>query len=177
MKTNLIYKGLLWLMAFTASLHAVFVSVVILLTADLLTGIWASIRSGEKITSNKLWNTGNKIILYNLAVIVSFVVETYLFQEIPWVRIVTGFIAMTELQSFYENICKITGKDIWSYIKEHINQFKKNEKHEKLHFSPTHGPAQPDRMQGNSHNQLKHGVGYNPAGIYPADSGHTGAGT
>jgi phage-related holin len=95
------------------------IAVCVLLIADFITGVWASIKlkGWESINSRRMAHSITKIILYNLAIIISYMTQTYLFSEIPWLDISVGFIASVEIFSMYENIKKITGLDISLAVK------------------------------------------------------------
>lgn len=129
MKESTLLKALFWFAVFTAPLHNTFYTILFLLASDMITGIWAASKKNEAITSHRLADTFNKMLLYNLGVLVCFALELNIFTEIPLVKIAAGTVAMIELKSLFENIAKVTGRDIWPQIweamKEGLRVFKK----------------------------------------------------
>jgi hypothetical protein len=68
--------------------------------------------------------TVSKLLLYNLAILSGFLCETYLIKEIPFTKIISGFIALTELKSISENVTAVTGVNYWSKIMEYVKRSK-----------------------------------------------------
>ena len=95
-------------------IRSIMIAISVLVIADLITGVWASKKEGQNITSNGLKRTISKTIAYQTAVIVAFIIETYLVPEMPVIKVVAGLIGLTEGKSFFENIHRITGIDFWS---------------------------------------------------------------
>lgn len=92
----------------------------VLIILDFITGIWASIKRDQSITSYKMRRTIVKTLAYQGAIIFGFVMETYLLQEMPVVKIIGGLIAVTEAKSFFENLSYISGVDFLSLIMNKI---------------------------------------------------------
>jgi phage-related holin len=92
----------------------VMIAVSVLIIADFITGVWASRKLKEPITSSGFKQTVIKTLAYQSAVVIAFVMETYLLEGVPVVKVVAGLIALTEGKSFFENIHRITGVDFWS---------------------------------------------------------------
>ena len=100
-----------------APIHAVMITVGILILADLVTGIWAAIKRGEKITSALLRRTVSKILVYQTSVITGFLVETYLIAGIlPVSKLVAGVIGLVEFKSILENGNTILGHDLFKTV-------------------------------------------------------------
>lgn len=100
-----------------APIHPVLISVGFLIVADLLTGIWAAKKRGEKISSAAMRRTVSKIVIYQLAVIGGFVLEKYLLSDLlPVSKIVAGVIGLVEFKSMLENSGSIVGGDIFKMI-------------------------------------------------------------
>ncbi len=120
-----------------APIHSILLAVSLLIGLDMITGIWASIKRKEKITSAGLKKTVIKTFLYQCSVIVAWLMETYLLEGIPVVKVVTGIIAVTEGKSFFENVHAITGTDFWSLAIEKIQTAaSKNPPDEIIEVSP-----------------------------------------
>jgi hypothetical protein len=88
-------------------------AVAVLVALDMVCGIWAAYKRGEKITSAQMRHSVTKIIIYELALIVAFIAETYLLSDfIPITRIIAAAIGSSELKSLYENMSEISGDDL-----------------------------------------------------------------
>lgn len=113
-------KALVWFGVFLAPIKATMLAVSFLVLIDLITGLWASHKRNEKITSNGIRRTVSKTLAYQLAVICSFVMEQQFLGGIPIVKVVAGLIASTEFKSVLENISSITGVDFWDSLIESL---------------------------------------------------------
>ncbi len=111
-----------WVALFVAPAKATMLAVSFLVAGDLVIGIWASRKRGEAFSSAKLRQTVTKTLGYQLAVIFSFVTETYLLQELPVLKVVAGLIATTELTSILESISDITNTPFGELIKKLFNK-------------------------------------------------------
>lgn len=115
-----------WLIVFISPVRAVMTAIMFLAVTDLITALWAVLKRQEKVTSVGLRKTINKILAYEIAVVLSYVVETVFQLGVPVVRLIAGLIAVTELKSNLENLYYITGLDYWQKIVDYMN-FKKKE--------------------------------------------------
>lgn len=106
-----IAKGLaLSLIALIAPLQTTVLATLALSAIDLMTGLLASKKRGEPITSSGLKRTAMKSILYPLAILIAHVTALYLTgPDIPLVKIVAGYIGLVELKSSLENMDIILG--------------------------------------------------------------------
>lgn len=100
-----------------APIHAVIVSVGVLIFADLVTGIWAAKKRNEKIGSAAMRRTVSKIVIYQTAVITGFLLETYLLSGLlPVAKLVAGVIGLVEFKSILENSNSILGQDLFKSV-------------------------------------------------------------
>jgi hypothetical protein len=107
-------KLLLVAVAALAPIHAVIISVGLLVIADLVTGIWAATKRSEKIKSAALRRTVSKMVIYQIAVITGFLLEQNLLAElVPVTKIIGGIIGLVEFKSILENANVITGTDLF----------------------------------------------------------------
>lgn len=114
-------KLMLASVAALAPIHQVMYSVGFLIFADLITGMWAAKKRGEKISSAAMRRTISKIVIYQLAVIGAFVLETNLLSELlPVTKIVAGVIGLVEFKSMLENSGHIVGGNIFKMILEKL---------------------------------------------------------
>ena len=118
MKLNMLMKTIgIALITFFAPIYPAMIAVGILILIDTITGIIAAKRAGESITSKKMGMCITKSIVYQLLIISAHLCETFLFAQIPFVKISLAFLAMTEFTSLAENFEKATGKNLLKYIK------------------------------------------------------------
>jgi len=92
------------IIAVFAPAKALLISVGFLILADLITGIWAAYKKGEKIQSSVRRRSISKALIYNIAVLSGFLVEVYMLEAIiPVSKIVASVIGLVELTSILEN--------------------------------------------------------------------------
>lgn len=97
----------------------------VLIFADVLTGMKAARKRGERIHSRKMSTTVNKMIFYALAIILSRVMEVSFIPWLPVAQLTAGYIAVVEFKSNMENIAEITGIDIWNFLKDKLSDWAK----------------------------------------------------
>lgn len=90
-------------------------AVLLLIAADWLTGVYASRKEKKKITSRGFRKTVEKFVLYTLAIVTTYLVETEI-AEFRMANVVAGYVALTELKSIFENIVRITGRNVMNEI-------------------------------------------------------------
>jgi hypothetical protein len=99
--------------AVLAPIKAIMIVVGLLIFADLILGIWASIKRGEEIKSSAMRRTISKLVVYQVAIITGFLCETYLLGgTIPISKLVGAAIGMVEIKSIFENSNSILGYDL-----------------------------------------------------------------
>jgi len=100
-------------------------AVLVMVTIDLITGIWAATTRAEIINSAGFRRTVRKMLGYTILIVAGHIVDvTLLNGSIHLPAIFAAYIGLTELQSVRENVACITGndvlQDIWESIKEKI---------------------------------------------------------
>ena len=88
---------------------------------DLVTGIWASRKRKEAITSRRLERTWSKIIIYPLGIIFGHWAEV-LVPEIPFVKGATLLLIIIEGKSLEENFGYILGQPLSKYIRDLVTK-------------------------------------------------------
>lgn len=116
----------IWFAIIIAPIQASMAAVCALVLCDLATGVWASIKRGEKFTSWGMRKTASKILAYELAIVLAYVMESAFLPSLPVVKGIAGFIAATEFKSNLENLSRITGLDLWQAIRGFIQGSKFN---------------------------------------------------
>jgi phage-related holin len=94
--------------------------IIFLITADLITGIWAAKKRGELINSSGFRRTFQKVVVYALCIIVAEYIRIVMFKDLQ-INVaypIAILIVITEFKSISENALTITGIDIWAKIKD-----------------------------------------------------------
>lgn len=115
--------------AVLAPVQGVMIATAFLICADTFTGIWRSLKRGDRLSSSKLGTTLSKLFLYQLLIITALVMQTHLIPLVPVVSLVSAAIAAREGLSVFENISSITGVDFVTALIEKLNPIKPD-KHE-----------------------------------------------
>jgi predicted transcriptional regulator len=114
---DILKNALVASIAVFAPIQAVIIITGALVFADLITGILAARKRGDKINSAGLGRTVTKTTVYLTAVCMGFLVEKYMINEIISIsKIVSGIIGMVELKSLMENLNTIHGQNIFKEI-------------------------------------------------------------
>lgn len=98
-----------WLLTLISPMTTIMFTIIFLIIVDFITGAYASFKNNIPISSERIGNTVSKFFIYNLVVLSAFLLEKYIVNEIPFQRIITGFIAIAEVKSILENFNKIYG--------------------------------------------------------------------
>lgn len=105
------------IVAALAPIHTIMVSAGLLIIIDVVTGIWAAYRRGERLRSSAFRRTVSKLTVYQLAIISGFLVQHFLLTDsLPIVNMVAGAIGLTELKSIFENVDSINGGSLLKAI-------------------------------------------------------------
>jgi len=121
---NLFLAVVLFLMPIHDTVHLV----VWLIFLDFGTGVSASIKEHgiKSITANRMANTVSKILFYTIAIIATFVLQKIVDDGTQLAKITALYIGAVELKSIYENVSRITGRDLvgalWVMIKGKVNE-------------------------------------------------------
>lgn len=126
MKEWMFLKGKVWLFASLAvflPIKELMLTIGFLVGADLVVGVWKAIKTGQRIRSRRMSDTITKLLLYQLAIMSGFLIETFIISElIPVTKLIATVIAIIEFKSIIESIEAVTGKDLWSKIKTIIGR-------------------------------------------------------
>ena len=126
MKWSLFLKGKFWLLGIiTIFLHIkeLMITIGFLVGADMVVGIWKALKIGQRIRSRRMSDSVTKMMLYQLAIVSGFLIETYIIEQlIPITKLIATVIAIIEFKSIVESIEAVTGKDLWGKIKTLIGR-------------------------------------------------------
>ena len=128
-------KVFLLVIAYFTPITEMVIVMLIFLILDTISGIWASLKKGEKLESHKLRKTVYKIIWYTITVMLSWMMEkTFSLTWSNLASLVCGFICFVELKSIFENVTSITNEPVFMKIlkimkrkgSETINEIEEN---------------------------------------------------
>lgn len=105
-----------WLLTILSPINGVMMTMVFLILVDFITGSYASYKRKIPISSERISNTISKFFIYNLVILASFLLETFIVDEVPFLKIIAGFVAITEIKSILENFNKIYGIDLFKAL-------------------------------------------------------------
>ena len=130
--------------AFFLPISGILIMIGVLIAIDTFTGIWKANKLGEKITSRKLSSIISKLALYEITVIMFFLIDKFILNEIiltffsvPFMltKVTALVLASIEVLSINENYKVVKGIDLWQSmkllfsrakeIKEDLNKIKK----------------------------------------------------
>lgn len=104
-----VIKLMFWLFTLLSPVNGVMVTMVFLIVVDFITGSYAAIKNHIPIRSSRIGHTISKFFIYNLVILAAFFLEKHIVDEVPFLKIIAGFIAITEIKSVLENFNKIYG--------------------------------------------------------------------
>lgn len=115
--TKFLHSLLISTLAVFIPIQAALITVGVLTFSDLILGLMAANKRGEKITSAGLRRTMSKLFIYEVGVLLAFLCETYLMGGfMPIAKIVSGLIGTIELKSCFENLDEIYGSNLFAMI-------------------------------------------------------------
>lgn len=103
-----------------------FLTVLLLIFVDLVSGILAARKRGESVNSAGIGRTVVKLLIYELVICLSFLAETYLMGPlIPASKICASLIGTAELLSVLENLNTLSGGTLLKAIIDKITSMGK----------------------------------------------------
>lgn len=113
-----------YLIGLAITLSAVFAPIkelilvtIVLIIVDLVTGILAAKKRGEKISSAAIRRTLGKFSIYITSICVGFLMERYMLEGfIPVSKIAAGLISVVEGKSIFENLDTINGSPVFKAL-------------------------------------------------------------
>jgi hypothetical protein len=119
-------KGKVWFLAGLAvflPIKELMFTIGFLVASDMVVGIWKALKLKQRIRSRRMSDTVTKLLLYQIAIMSGFLIETFIIAElIPITKLVATVIAVIEFKSIVESIESVTGKDLWSKLKTIIGR-------------------------------------------------------
>ena len=112
--------------AFFLPISGILLMIGLLIILDTITGIWKANKIKEKITSRKLSSIISKLALYEVTVIMFFLIDRFILNDIiltffsvPFMltKIVALVLSSIEVMSINENYKAVKSIDLWSSMK------------------------------------------------------------
>ena len=112
--------------AFFLPISGILIMIGVLISIDTITGIWKANKLGEKITSRKLSSIISKLALYEITVIMFFLIDKFILNDIiltffsvPFMltKVTALVLASIEVMSINENYKIVKGIDLWQSMK------------------------------------------------------------
>jgi hypothetical protein len=128
-----LHNVLLALLLFMAPIKGILITVGAFIILDTASGIWKSIKKKVPITSRGLSAIISKMLLYQLTVITTYLLDYYILGEIIYglfsidqllTKIVAMVLVFIEAQSINENYKEIRGVDLWEQFKKLLSRAK-----------------------------------------------------
>lgn len=97
--------------------HSAIITALCLPLIDLALALVVARKAGVPVTSAGIKRTVAKVLMYEVGIILAFIVETNLLGSlVPVTRMVTGLIGMTELKSCLEHLDELGGNQLFATI-------------------------------------------------------------
>lgn len=112
--------------AFFIPISGILIMIGVLISIDTFTGIWKANKLGGKITSRKLSAIISKLALYEVTVIMFFLIDRFILNDIlltffsvPFMltKVVALVLSSIEVMSINENYKVVKGIDLWQSMK------------------------------------------------------------
>ena len=112
--------------AFFLPISGILIMIGVLIAIDTFTGIWKANKLKEKITSRKLSGIISKLALYEITVIMFFLIDKFILNDIiltffsvPFMltKVTALVLASIEVMSINENYKAVKSIDLWSSLK------------------------------------------------------------
>ena len=112
--------------AFFLPISGILIMIGVLIAIDTFTGIWKANKLNEKITSRKLSSIISKLALYEVTVIMFFLIDKFILNDIiltffsvPFMltKVTALVLASIEVMSINENYKIVKGIDLWQSMK------------------------------------------------------------
>lgn len=117
------------IIAVFAPAKAMILASLALIAIDLVTGLLAARKQEIPITSAGIRRTISKLVVYEVAILIAFIAQTYLLgNTIPAANIVAGLVGITELTSCLENLNIISGTNLLKSAIDKLGSANKDEK-------------------------------------------------
>ena len=111
-----------WIFSFFVPIKGFLLFVIAVTFADMVTGIKAARKEGQKISSKGMYRTVEKIVTYYVGIMIFEGAKNTFSLPVPITYMVAFLIAAVELTSISENIKRITGVNLATLITRFFNR-------------------------------------------------------
>lgn len=111
-----------------APIHALLYTTGVMVVVDLITGVLAAKKRGSDITSAGLRRTVTKIFVYEAALMLGYLAETYMSDVLPFVKMASGAITLVEMTSIFENLNSISGTNLFQALIDRLGSANQDDK-------------------------------------------------
>lgn len=101
-----------WIFSFFVPIKGFLLFVIAVTFADMVTGIKAARKEGQKISSKGMYRAVEKIVTYYVGIMIFELAKITFYLPVPITYMVAFLIATVELYSISENIKRITGVNL-----------------------------------------------------------------
>jgi phage-related holin len=109
------------MLAFLLPVKPLLIGAMVMTAIDLVTGLMAARKRGERISSGGLVRTVTKSLVYSCAIIAGFTVEKLMLDSImPVAKFVAGAIGIFEMKSVLENVSTVLGVPIFKALMDKL---------------------------------------------------------
>jgi hypothetical protein len=102
-------KFIFWLLTLLSPVNGVMITIIFLIVVDFITGSYVSLKNHIPIRGSRIAHTVSKFFIYNLVILAAYFLEKHIVSEVPFLKIIAGFIAIAEIKSILENYNEIYG--------------------------------------------------------------------
>lgn len=113
---------LISIISFFAPLALMYHTFTFTVLLDMITGMFAAKRRGEKIESKKMRKTILKLLIYILVASAFYMFQIAIIPGFPFINVVFGLIILTELKSITENCDSLFKVKTFTRIYEFVNK-------------------------------------------------------
>lgn len=130
---NHMTKIIVALMAFLAPIQGILITVGVLILADTIIGIWKAKRLKEKVTSRKLSQVISKMFLYQITIILFYMIDKFILGDILQhffavefllTKVVALVLSSIEVFSMDENYRAVRTYGLWHAFKRLVGRAK-----------------------------------------------------
>lgn len=122
-----IYATITAIIGIFAPIKEVMATMLVLIIADLLTGMYAAYKRKETIDSSAIRRTVSKILIYEIAIALGFLAQAYLVKDlIPVANLIGSVVGLVELKSVLENLNSASGTDVLKAVIDKLGSDNKN---------------------------------------------------
>jgi len=118
-------------LAFFLPISGILLMIGVLIVIDTVAGIWKAKKVGEKITSRRLSAIVSKLALYEVTVIMFFLIDVFILNDIiltffsvPFMltKVVSLVLASIEVMSINESWKRVKNIDLWTSLKNLLSR-------------------------------------------------------